>query len=169
MITEAQAAQLAVLLDESSCRSLLERYTYAIDWLDWTALEALFWEDAELDFDTWQGDRAAFIPWVTALEEPYLRRLHMFAAPRIELLGTTEARMEAGSVVLVRSAAPEGEAAGIGTDTLVLVRYQFHVQKRGDEWRLSMLRFIPYGSQSFPGDAAGSADHLTMTHPWFAQ
>lgn len=169
MITEAQETQLAALLDESACRSLLERYTYAIDWLNWPGLVALFWEDAALDFGAWQGDRAAFIPWVTALEEPCLRRLHMFGAPRIELLGATEARMEAGALSLMRLAASEVEADNGGTDTLYLIRYQFHVQKRGDEWRLSMLRFIPHGSQSFPGDAAGSADRLTTTHPWFAQ
>ena len=74
MISDAQATQLAALLDESVCRSLLERYTYTIDWLNWSGLEALFWEDATLDFGSWKGDRAAFIPWVTALEEPCLGR-----------------------------------------------------------------------------------------------
>ncbi|MBC7590172.1 MAG: nuclear transport factor 2 family protein [Salinibacterium sp.] len=169
MISEAQETRLAALLDESACRSLLERYTYTIDWLNWSGLEALFWEDAALDYGHWQGDRAAFIPWVTALEAPYFRRLHMFAAPRIELLGATEARIEAGAVMLIRSAATDDAADEVGNDTLVMARYQFRAEKREEEWRLSMLRFIPYGSHSFPADATGSADDLTTTHPWFAQ
>ena len=160
-----RATQLTALLDESACRSLLERYAYAVDWLNWSGLEALFWEDAALDYATWQGDRAAFIPWVKALEEPFLRRLHMFAAPRIELLGATEARIETGAVILMRSASSDE----VGTDTLVMIRYQFRAQKREEEWRFSMLRAIPYGSHSFAGDTAGSADDLTTTHPWFAQ
>ncbi|MBC7633795.1 MAG: hypothetical protein H7290_20960 [Flavobacterium sp.] len=57
----------------------------------------------------------------------------------------------------------------VGTDTLVMARYQMRAEKREEEWRLSMLRFIPYGSHSFAGDAAGTADDLTTNHPWFAQ
>ena len=168
-MSAAPATQLGALLDESACRSLVEWYPYALDWLNWSGLEALFWEDATFDFGVWQGDRAAFLPWVTALEEPFVRRLHMFAAPRIELVGAAEARIEAGAMIHTRSTASDDAADEVGTDTNLLVRYQFRASKRGEEWRLSELRCIPYGSQSFAGDGAGSADGLTTTNAWFAQ
>lgn len=165
MISEAQEGQLTALLDESACRSLLERYTYTLDWLNWSNFEALFWQDATFDYPFYQGDRAGFMTCVAALEEPFLRRLHMFAAPRIELLGATRARIEAGAVIHLRSATTDE----VGTDVLAMVRYQFHAEKREEEWRLSMGRAMAHGSYSFAGDSAGTADNLTTTHPWFAQ
>ncbi|MBC7633853.1 nuclear transport factor 2 family protein [Aeromicrobium sp.] len=169
MITEAQATQLATLLDESACRTLLERYTYAVDWLNWSGLEALFWEDATFDFGSWQGGLAVFMPWVKLAEEPFLGRLHMFAAPRIELLAATEARMEAGCVIHLRSAAPDEAVEDVGSDALVMLRYQFRAEKREEKWRLSMVRVMPYGSLSFAGEVGASADGLATAHPWFAQ
>ena len=72
----------------------------------------------------------------------------MFAAPRIELLGATEGRMEAGAVVHLRSAASDDAVDEVGIDSLVMVRYQFRARKREEERRLSKVRTMPYGSLS---------------------
>jgi hypothetical protein len=152
------------LVDEAACRSLIERYTYAVDWMNWSGLEALFWSDALFDFGMWQGGRAEFIPWVTKLEESYRRRLHMFAAPRIEVTGEL-ARVEAGAVMFMRQSADR--------DDLILARYQFQAAKRKGDWRLSRLHFFLHGSQSFPasdqGGASFFADGLDTSHALFAQ
>src|SRR5579863_7401527 len=100
-LSDLEIATFRRLADEAACRSLIERYTYAVDWMNWTGLEALFWPDAFLDFGMWQGNRADFIPWVTQLEETYRRRLHMFSAPRIEVTGEL-ARIETGVLMFLR-------------------------------------------------------------------
>jgi len=152
------------LVDEAACRSLIERYTYAVDWMNWAGLEALFWQDAFLDFGMWKGNRAEFIPWVTQLEESYRRRLHMFSAPRIEVMGEL-ARIEAGVLMFLRQS-PE-------RDDLLLARYQFQAARRNGEWRLSKLHFFLHGSQSFPASDQGGApffaDGLDTSHALFAQ
>lgn len=165
--TAAERAQLRRLLDEQACRALLERYAYTIDWMNWAGLEALFWADAHLDFGMWSGDRAAFIPWVTELEEGYSRRLHTLASPRIEVMGDT-ARAEAGNCTYLRKI-ENGETR----DECLFGRYQFRFEKRDGEWRMSGLNFLMHGLQIFPsndqGGAAFFADNMDMSHPRFAQ
>jgi hypothetical protein len=163
-LSEFEVSSFRRLVDESACRSLLERYTYAIDWMNWSGLEVLFWPDATFDFGMWRGTRGEFIPWVTTLEEGYRRRLHLFCAPRIEVIGTS-ARIEVGAIMYMRPSAER--------DDLTFARYQFQATSRNGEWRLSQLRFLLHGNQIFSagdqGGAAFFADGLDTRHPLFAQ
>lgn len=160
--------QLRQLLDEAACRRLVECYAYAVDWMNWPGLEALFWPDACFDFGMWAGDRAGFIPWVTELEEGYSRRLHMLASPRLEI-GAETGRGEAGATTVVRSI----DADGIGQDDVIFGRYQFAFARRDGAWRMSALRFLMHGMHRVPaGDNGGApffADGLDRSHPLFAQ
>jgi SnoaL-like domain len=164
----AERRQLRKLLDESDCRALIERYAYAIDWMNWPGLEALFWPDAQLDFGMWSGDRTAFIPWVIQLEEGFTRRLHMLVSPRIEISGDT-GRAEAGNCTYLRRI----DEKGVAQDQALFGRYQFDFARRGSEWRFSGLRFLMHGLQQFPasdnGGAPFFADGLTPGHRFFAQ
>lgn len=165
--TAAERAQLRRLLDEQACRTLLERYAYAVDWMNWAGLSDLFWPDAILDFGMWKGDREAFLPWVKDLEEGYTRRLHMLVSPRIETVGDM-IRAEAGNCTYLRKV-EDGNAG----DQALFGRYQFEFTRRGTEWRIFRLYFLIHGLQQFPatdqGGAAFFADNMDTTHPRFAQ
>ena len=167
-LTDAERTELRALLDERACRTLIERYAYAVDWMNWPGLEALFWPEAYFDYGMWTGTRDEAIPWVTQLEEGYQRRLHMLASPRIEVMGD-RARAEAGAIMFMRSAGDDGA----GREDLLFARYQFDFERRGGEWRMSNLRFLMHGGQTFaPTDQGGApffADGLTSAHPHFAQ
>lgn len=167
-LSAAENAELRSLLDERACRTLIERYAYAVDWMNWPGLEALFWPEAHFDYGMWSGDRAAAVAWVAELEQGYQRRLHMLASPRIEVMGD-RARAEAGAIMHMRSATDDGA----GRDDLILARYQFDFERRAREWRIAGLRFLMHGAQSFAatdqGGAPFFADDLTPAHPLFAQ
>ena len=126
---------------------------------------SLFWEDARIDFgDAFRGDRAAFMPFVKALEESYVRRMHMFGEPRIQLEGS-DAQVEVASVTHVRAAASPGRM-----DNVVYGRYLLGLQKRKGEWRLSSLLYLLnyVASASTTESDAGplnSAENTTMAHP----
>lgn len=163
--TETERAQLAALVDEAAVRSVITRYNHSVDWMNWSVLEDQFWPNAEVDFgDVFRGDRAAFMPFVIALEEGYTRRMHMFGEPRIALFGN-EAEIEATSVTHVRALDDAGR-----TDNFIWGRYLLKAEKRGGEWRLSRLFYMINMFQSYQTNVDDSgpmnmADNTTMAHP----
>jgi len=167
-LPDAERQLLRRLTDESACRQLLASYTYAVDWMNWSGLETLFWPDAEFDFGMWSGPRDQFVPWVTDLESGYQRRLHHFSMPRLGIEGD-RGHAEVGSLMFMRL---PGES-GAGKDELIAGRYQFGFTRREGEWRMSALQFLMHGAQQFPAVADGGADFfadgLTPDHPRFLQ
>lgn len=164
-VTRAERAQLAQLADEAAVRSVVTRYNSAVDWMNWSLLEALFWPDAIIDFgDVFRGDLAAFMPFVIELEEGYTRRMHMFGATRIELYGDS-AEAEAPSVTHVRKT--DGQAR---SDDFIWGRYLFKLAKRNGEWRFSRFYYMlnmfqHYESSERDDGPMNMADHTTMAHP----
>jgi hypothetical protein len=163
-----ELAAVRQLINEAACRTLIEAYAYAVDWKNWSGLAKLFWDDASFDFGMWSGDTAGFIPWVTALEAGYSRRLHMLAIPRMHV-GSETGHAETGNCTVVRG--PNDQ--GIDHDNMIFGRYQFDFARRHGEWRISALRFLMHGIQSLPstdnGGAPFYADNMDTTHPLFAQ
>jgi hypothetical protein len=154
------------LKEKLLCQDLLERYTYAIDWMDWAAMEKLFWHDATFDFGMWQGDRTGFLRWVSELERGYQRRLHLFAMPRIAI-GEQSGKAEAGAVMFFRVR----NEAGATHDEMMFGRYLFDLDKRDSEWRLSNLTFLMNGRHEFDALDEGGlpffADNIDPSHPKF--
>lgn len=157
--------ELARLIDESAIRAIVARYANSLDWMNWQVQETLFWEDARIDFgDLFRGDRAAFMPFVKALEESYTRRMHMFGEPRIHV-DADDAQVEVASSTHVRAATAEGR-----TDSIIYGRYLLGLQRRKGEWRLSALFYMlnhVASASSAESDAGplNAADNTTMTHP----
>lgn len=154
------------LLRENDCRRLVESYSYAIDWMSWGELEYLFWPEAYFDFGLWAGDRAEFIPWVTALESGYKRRLHSFSIPRLRI-AETHGHGEVGATMFFRIENDSGELQ----DELMFGRYLLGFECRDGEWRMSALSFLMNGVQNFQaadqGGASFFADNLNPQHPLF--
>ncbi len=163
--TDNDRKKLDELLAEAAVRSVVTQYTCAVDWMNWPLLESLFWPDATIDFgDVFRGDRAAFMPFVIALEEGYTRRLHLFSGARIALYGH-EAEAEAGSVTHVRSV-----NGATRTDDILWGRYIFQLARRGDEWRFTRLHYMFSNFQrtESPDTDEGPmnlGDNTSMTHP----
>ena len=163
--SEAERAQLAQLVDEAAIRSVVTRYTSALDWMNWPLMETLFWPDAAIDFgDIFRGDTAAFLPFVAKLEEGYTRRMHMFGATRIALHGDS-AEAEAPSVTHVRTV--DGQAR---SDDFIWGRYLLGFERRQGEWRMSRFHYMLNAFQHYEsreGDEGpmNLADHTSMAHP----
>lgn len=164
-LTNGERAQLAFLLDEAAIRSIVGRYTSAIDWMNWTLLEELFWPDAVIDFGAaFRGYRADFLPYVIPIEEGYTRRLHLFSNPRIAIQGE-RAEAETASVTHVRSVNGATRA-----DDLVYGRYLMNLEKRAGEWRLSRLYYMLNNferneTENVEEAPMNLADHTSMKHP----
>ncbi|NHN39866.1 nuclear transport factor 2 family protein [Pseudomaricurvus alcaniphilus] len=167
-IDNAERVQLRGLLDQQACRQLLESYTCAVDWMNWSGLEDLFWPEAEFDFGMWSGSRDQYIPWVTALESGYQRRLHLFGIPRLSVQADNGSA-EVGAIMYLRI----GDNSPGTQDELMFGRYQVQFCKRSDVWRMSKLTFLLNGAHRFPatdtGGAAFFADGLSPQHPLFTQ
>lgn len=166
--TEEDRATFRRSVGESACRSVLERYSHAIDWMDWDTLEELIWPDAEFDFGMWSGNVREFLPWVKELEAGYERRLHLFCVQGISIDGA-KARAEVGMANHLRLVDESDQRQ----DDIVFGRYQFGLECRGREWRINALRFLLHGVQRFratdDGGSALYADGLSPSHPLFAK
>lgn len=131
-----QAHVLAGLVAKAELSDLVTEYANLIDWLDWGALDDVFWPEAVFDFGMFKGDLPAYRAFVKELEEGYARRLHMFGLPRIRVAGD-RARIDAGSVIVCRTDEP---APGI--DDIFWGRYLFTAERRDGLWRLSSLTYV---------------------------
>jgi len=154
------------LLRENACRRLIESYTYALDWMSWNELEALFWPEATFDFGLWTGGRSEYMPWVSKLEAGYQRRLHIFSIPRLQV-AAAKGEGEVGAIMYFRAT----NQAGKLDDELMFGRYLLDFECRTQEWRISSLKFLMNGIQRFdPTDSGGAsffADNLSTQHPLF--
>ncbi|WP_246604931.1 nuclear transport factor 2 family protein [Aquisediminimonas sediminicola] len=164
-LTQDDLTRIRRMFDESAIRDLLTDYTDAVDWIDWQAMDKIFWPDAILDYGFCKGDTAAIMPIVVSLEESYRRRLHMLGMPRIHLDGD-QARADACSVIVART-----DNDGGGVDDIFWGRYLFTAERRGDVWRLSSLTYLLNlldSRQRDSDDRDGPvlmADDLTPDHP----
>jgi hypothetical protein len=161
-----ERATLDRLAAEADIRALVTRYTHAVDWLDFAALEALFWPEAIIDFGHWQGDRAAFMPYIVEAESGYRRRLHLFSGERIAVNGD-KADAEAGCAIHVLNVA--GETA---TDSLMWGRYLFALERRDGVWRFIRLTYISNFVQNFERRAPRREtrdDFLSPEHPLYSE
>lgn len=135
-MTGPQDADLALLLDEARIARLVSRYASMVDWLDWPGMATLFTPDARFDFGPmFQGGLDGYIPFASALEEGYDRRLHLFGMPRIDVRGD-RARAECPSWIHART-----KGAEVHTDAVFAGRYVFDARRTDAGWKLSRLAY----------------------------
>lgn len=161
-LTPEERRQLARLLDESAIRVVVAGYANSLGWMNWPVQESLSWEDARRLRRRLRGNRAAFLSFVKAREESYVRPRHMFGEPRIQLDGSDA---QVASVAHVHALSGESR-----NDDTIYGRYLLGLQKRDGEWRLSSLYSMlsNVASTTSMGRDAGplnSANNSCMTHP----
>jgi hypothetical protein len=104
------ADDMAAAMDRSAVRELLDRYSHAVDFLDWTLLETVFAPDATVDYRD-LADVFGQVPTVAtglpairdlyeAVMRPHLGTLHYMTNHLIDLdddVATTRTYMHVGS------------------------------------------------------------------------
>jgi len=148
-----------------ACCDLLARYASGADWIDESMFADVFWDDAKIDFGSFQADKSTYVTLIMGYRTGYLRRWHHFGLPRIRISGE-KALMEATCLAHLRPASPASD------DEIYHGRYLFEVECRGGDWRILTLTYLMSLSQSLPArglePALRKAEGLDTGHPLYA-
>jgi hypothetical protein len=127
------------LLDESSCRDVIARYSAAIDWADLRSLETVFWPDAHLDFGAafFVGGVTDGLEFLMASVNASLCRTHSLGSIWLKLNGS-RARAETPAFNLWVSRNPDGSLMRY----FFTARYLWQLDKRDEDWRVSSLQIL---------------------------
>ena len=149
MSSKSSEKTLAILQDEASCREVVSRYSAAIDWADYVALNTVFWSDATLDFGAafFVGGCEEGLGFLKASVDASLCRTHSLGAIWLKLASPT-ARAETPAFNLWVSRNPDGTL----TRYFFTARYLWGLEKRNDEWRVSSLKILINTAQCTPYD-----------------
>ena len=131
------AAQLQLLIDESSIRGLLAQYPRAIDRHDHALLASLFHEDATTEYGSYNGPVAGFIEFMRAGEKPRQHWMHHNGTQLIEIDGD-KATAETYCLAFCRQNDAGGQPSK--NEVFLRVRYLDHLDKRNGDWRISHRR-----------------------------
>lgn len=160
-------AALETLLARAELTDLVAELANFIDWIDWDRIDRTFWPESTFDFGMFKGSLDEYRDFVVALEEGYSRRLHMFGLPSIVLDGD-KARIDAGSVIVCRTDAPEP-----GIDDTFWGRYLLTAERRDGVWKLSGLTYVLnlFDRVERTADDRGApmnfGDGLSPRHPFY--
>jgi hypothetical protein len=150
---------------ELACRDLLARYASGADWIDEPMFAGVFWDDAKIDFGSFQTDKPTYVALIMGYRNSYSRRWHHFGLPRVAVSGE-RALIEATCLAHLRPAHSNG------CDEIYHGRYLFELERRGGEWRITVLTYMMSLSQSLPQrevePALRKAETLDPSHPLFA-
>ena len=147
------------------CRDILARYASGADWIDESMFSGVFWDDARIDFGSFQADKATYVSLIMGYRSSYQRRWHHFGLPRVAALGE-RALMEATCLAHLRAANPDG------SDEIYHGRYLFELERRHGDWRITTLTYMMSLSHSLPvhdvEPALRKAEGLNPVHPLYA-
>lgn len=157
-ISNPTPESLQHLIDESAIRSVLARYSRAIDRLDWDLLRSCYHPDAiDAHGDAFSGDIEAYIAWLQ--EELPAKNdwtMHFLGTQLIEIDGDV-AWAETYCLALHRLRATATEPA---RDKVRPVRYCDRLERREAEWRIAH-RVVVYE----PGRVDPLSDELLEPSP----
>jgi hypothetical protein len=123
-------AELCHLRDLADVQDVITRYSRALDWLDEPALDAVFFDDAEIDYGFFRGSGKDFKPVLMQVERAAGRRWHFTSQVKIALHGDT-AEVESYNLSV---ASPD---ATPGSETQVMHFYGYYqdtIARRGGRW-----------------------------------
>jgi SnoaL-like domain len=156
---DAKLDALDCLLDESSCRDVITRYSAAIDWADRRSLETVFWPDAHMDFGAgfYVGSAPDGLEFLMASVNSSLCRTHSLGSIWLKLEGQ-RARAETPAFNLWVSRNPDASL----TRYFFTARYLWQLEKRGGEWRVSALQILINTAQCTAYDPAQQPPGLPL-------
>jgi ketosteroid isomerase-like protein len=121
--------------DRLAIQDLIGRYAVHIDSADFDALDALFTDDARIDFSTFGGpvgDLAAIKTFLGASLPFFTRTQHMMGLPLIDIDGDTATARTSCSNPMVSTAAD-----GSTSVWLIGLWYDDELRRTDDGWRFS--------------------------------
>jgi hypothetical protein len=121
------------LLDEADIRRVLQRYSRAIDRMDWELLRSCYHPGAVDEHGSFHGPVDEFVDWVRPRLEEYDWTKHFLGNQLIELDGDV-AWSETYCLAFHRVPAADGRPP---LDRLVSVRYVDRFERRDGEWRIA--------------------------------
>jgi hypothetical protein len=80
-------SELARMRDIRDIEDLVLRYSRALDWLDTDALDAVIFDDAEIDYGFFRGSGSDFKPVLMEIERSTPRRWHFTSQIKVHLQG----------------------------------------------------------------------------------
>jgi hypothetical protein len=111
----------------------LTRYGRGQEWLDFTLMDEVFWDDAAIDFGFFKGVWRDYRPVLYDIERAGESTYHLTAAPQIEFEGDDKAYVEA-----------YGLAGGsTGPETQIYGGRYFHIfERRGGVWKSASCTYV---------------------------
>ena len=128
-------AALTTLIAKQAITELNARYCRALDWLDESALEAVFWPDARIDYGFFIGNASEFVKTVMAMEQGAARRWHTCHNLLITIEGE---RAQAESYGISHGFTERANPV----DRFYGGRYLDEYCQRGVEWRISLREYV---------------------------
>jgi len=126
---------LTTLIAKQAITELNARYCRALDWLDASALEAVFWPDAEIDYGFFIGNASEFVRTVIAMEQGAARRWHTCHNLLIKIEGD---RAQAESYGISHGFTERANPV----DRFYGGRYLDEYCQREGEWRISRREYV---------------------------
>ncbi len=123
---------------------LLTRYSRALDWLDAPMLEAVFYDDADIDYGFFKGSGRDFKPLLMSIERAAGRRWHFTAQLAIDLQGEV-AHVDSYNLSVATEAASSLPPAELGH---FYGYYQDRLLKRDGRWGIIARRHLLVGAES---------------------
>jgi hypothetical protein len=123
-------AEVRHLRDLADVQDVITRYSRALDWLDERALDAVFYDDAVIDYGFFRGSGKDFKPVLMQVERAAGRRWHFTSQVKIALQGDI-AEVESYNLSV---ASPD---ATPGSETQVMHFYGYYqdtIARRGGCW-----------------------------------
>ena len=130
--------EVVELRAREAIRDLLARYSRALDWLDGTQLDGVFFDDAHIDYGFFTGTGKDFKPVVMQIERSTGRRWHMGAQVTIDLDGDAADVMSYGIAIGAQT-----EAGSDGAELPLFMGYYLdRVEKRGGTWAIARRKYV---------------------------
>lgn len=151
---------LRQLLDTTACADLLARYGQAVDHLDRTALERLFWPDAKVDLGFFKGNGSQAADFLIANGHLSLRRSHVTCNSVFDFASDA---VVADSCAITH--AISADDSGGMVRHVFLGRYRDRFVQREGEWRFAARRYElhDYTAAAYAEDPALTAMSTNKT------
>lgn len=123
------------LVDRFDIQDLLVRYCHVLDRRDWPAFEALFTEDANLDYRAFGGPQAGaktLATYLAAATAGLRGTQHTISTSLIEFEGDDQARARSAAQVMMIS----GPEAGPDQVLFIGLWYRDRLRRTAQGWRL---------------------------------
>jgi len=145
-MADRQHKRIQELLDRQDLHDVAMRYCRACDRIDGDLMKTVFHDDAYLAYGTFDGNAAAFVPWViNHIRNDHVHGYHAIANEYVVIQGDSAF----GERYTIINNIVVGEDGTLIENT-IWGRYLDRYERRSGEWRISHRRFLLDSIESRP-------------------